>query len=377
MGLPTTEQLEPYLLSILVFGPGFGESIVLRAAGDEMVTWAVIDSAKRERPRLAGSSRQMVNPSLDFLRSQQARPSLVVLTHPHQDHTSGFADLIDLADPQATIGCLEPLILPPSPFSPVENPDDKGAVSQSQTEQALKAVRRAWETGGRPWPLVHGSKHLLGGWQISVLHPAQEELDSAMKRYRNDLKVNLNDLSASLLLENEGIALVLGADCEAAAWEAVATRMHPSTLLDTRPVKVPHHGSLAAIQPVLIDPSRPDPDRPQVVTPFPSSGRLPRFDENQGVERLIQASGAVDLTSMPVDLIADSNPVTLSSIRNSLKVEAFEGDDDLSIRSSDPAPAPVLTEKARDPYESWILVGIEPSGDVAITRGKHALQVIA
>jgi hypothetical protein len=377
MGLPTTEQLEPFSLSILVFGPGFGESIVLRAAGDEMVTWGVIDSAKRERPRSSGSSRQMVNPSLDFLRSQNARPSLIVLTHPHQDHTCGFADLIDLADPQATVGCLEPLLVPPSPFSPVENPDDKEAVSQSQTEQALKAVRRAWETGSRSWPLVHGSKHLLGSWQISVLHPAQQELDSAVKRYRENLKVNLNDLSASLLVENEGSVLVLGADCEAVAWQAIASRMHPSTLLDTRPIKVPHHGSLAALQPVLVDPTRPDPDRPQVVTPFPSSGRLPRFDKGQGVERLIEASGAVDLTAMPVDLVADSNPVTLTSIRSSLNLEAFEGDDDLLIRSTDPAPAPGLTETTRDPYESWILVGIEPSGDVAIIRGEHALQVVA
>jgi hypothetical protein len=85
----------------------------------------------------------------------------------------------------------------------------------------------------------------------------------------------------------------------------------------------------------------------------------------------------VDLTAMPVDLIAESNPVTLSSVRNSLNLETFEGDEDLMIRSLNPAPGSTLRKGARDPYESWILIGIEPGGNVAIARGEHALQIVA
>jgi hypothetical protein len=224
--------------------------------------------------------------------------------------------------------------------------------------------------------LLHGSDHELAGWTLSVLHPAQDTIDVALARYANNQRVNLNDLSASLLVRRDKVALVLGADGEAAAWTAVDLRMRPADLRHTRPVKVPHHGSRGAIHRVLIDPARRDAGRPQVVTPFPSSGRLPRFDVDHGVERLLAAAGQLDLTAMPVDLVArGSASVALADVRAAMTFEDFEGDPALRIRPEQPSGTSQLAAATRDPYEAWVMLGVHLDGTVDIVRGAHALRV--
>jgi Metallo-beta-lactamase superfamily len=370
MGLPSAEQLSGYALSILVFGPGFGESIVLRATTDDEPIWAVIDSARRDR---RGSS---VNPALDLLQAHSARPSLILLTHPHADHTGGMAAVIERAAPGATIGCIAPLLEAPSPFAPSDDPDDLVAVMRSQTKLAHYAIREAWAAGHPRWSLLHDTTRELGGWTLTVLHPAQAEIDDAISGFEGGQNVNLNDLSASLLIEHDDIALVLGADCEEDAWTAIAQRMHPDNLLHTRPIKVPHHGSRAAIQPVLIDRLAPDIGRPLIVTPFPRSGMLPRFESDQGVEWLLAAAGALELTAMPVDLVATGTAVTLSAARNAMSLTDFEGDASLQIRTQQGASTDELKATIRDPYESWVMLGVYIDGRIDIARGDHAIQIV-
>jgi hypothetical protein len=370
MGLPSTEQLEAAALTVVVFGPGFGESIVLRAQAQDGSAWAVIDSARRDR------RRSSVNPALDLLVAQDARPSLVLLTHPHADHTGGMTAIIERASPGATIACVEPLLEAPSPYAPSEDPDDAAAVSRSQTKMAHRAIQTAWSAGFPKWPLLHDSSHGFAEWTLTVLHPDQAAVDDALARYELHQDVNLNDVSASLLIERDDIALVLGADGEEAAWTAVALRLQPAHLRHTRPVKVPHHGSRNAIQPVLIDHTTANPGRPQVVTPFPRSGTLPRFDADQGVERLLAAAGSIDLTAMPVDLAATGQSVSLSAARSAMIEEDFEGDPALSIRPQQPTGTGELRATVRDPHESWVLLGVHLDGSVDTARGAHAVRII-
>lgn len=370
MGLPSAEQLSDHVLSVVVFGPGFGESIAIRAATDDAAVWAVVDSARRER---RGTS---VNPAADLLAAHDAQPALVLLTHPHADHTGGMTAVIEIAAPGATIGCIEQVLETPSPYAPSEDPDDLSAISRSQTKLAHYAIRSAWSAGHPKWSLLHDSTRELAGWTWTVLHPTDAEVDDAIARFQAEQDVNLNDLSASLLIERDDIALVLGADCEQAAWTAVAGRMHPNDLLHTRPIKVPHHGSREAIQPVLIDRHTRDPERALVVTPFPRSGALPRFEEGQGVEWLLDA-GAVELTALPgVDLVPTSERVTLAAARQAMGTKDFEGDPALQIRPQQQADAPQLRASVRDPYETWVMLGIRSDGTVEVTRGTHAVQLV-
>jgi hypothetical protein len=371
MGLPDAELLDRYALSIVVFGPGYGESIVLRVATNDEPVWAVVDSARRER---RGGS---VNPALDLLINHGAEPSLVLLTHPHTDHTKGMAAIIERARPGATIACLEPLLEHPSPYAPDADPDDQAAVSHSQTKLAHRAIKAAWGAGKHKWPLVHGGSHDLAGWTLSVLNPDQASLAVAVARLRAGEAVELNELSAAILIKREDVALVLGADCAGAAWGGVEERMSPENLRHARPVKVPHHGSRAAIHPVLIDPAEHDAERPLVVTPFPNSGTLPRFDPGNGIEELLAAAGAVELTAMPLNLVAAATNVTLAEARNAMIQVDFEGDQALQIRTQRPASVSPLRAAVRDPYEAWVALGVEANGEIAVARGAHAVRVLA
>lgn len=370
MGLPSTEELSAAPLSIVVFGPGFGESIVLRAAANGDVAWAVVDSARRER---RGKS---VNPAADLLAAQGASLRLVLLTHPHEDHASGMASLVEAAGVDATIACVEPLMSSPSPFAPASDPDDTRAVRQSQARLAHVAIQAAWSSGRRRWPVVNDTTFDLNGWTLTALHPDPETVRDALDRWKAGQRFNPNDLSAALLIQREGVALVLGADCEEVAWTAVQTRIAPADLRAARPVKVPHHGSREALQPVLIDHTQRDEGRPQIVTPFPKSGRLPRFDNDQGVERLLSAAGLLQLTAMPVELVPTRERVALAEVRAAMDAEIFEDDDALEIRPDAPEGSAAFAAETRDPHETWVLLGVSYDGSINIVRGAHAAQIV-
>jgi hypothetical protein len=126
---------------------------------------------------------------------------------------------------------------------------------------------------------------------------------------------------------------------------------------------------------VLIDDTERDAGRPQIVTPFPKSGTLPRFDAGQGVERLLSAAGLVELTAMPVDLVASGAGVSLSAVRAAMPAEDFEGDAGLSIRPEQPTGTAQLQARIRDAHESWVMAGVHLDGRISLDRGAHAVQI--
>jgi glyoxylase-like metal-dependent hydrolase (beta-lactamase superfamily II) len=69
-------------LHILVFGPGTGELVAVRAPPDD---WLIVDGC--------GVGRTKYGPAL--LAHYGASPRLIALTHPHRDHAVGVADVVD------------------------------------------------------------------------------------------------------------------------------------------------------------------------------------------------------------------------------------------------------------------------------------------
>lgn len=371
MALPTPADLAAAPLSIVVFGPGFGESIVLRVADERSTRWAVIDSARRQR-KPSGS----INPALNLLADHQAVPSLVLLTHPHTDHTGGLSEIVALTEPGATVGCLEPLMHTPSPRAAAADPDDQSAVARGQTHLAHQAIEDAWGRGVARWPLhSNTARHEVADWTITVISPAENAINAAMDNYAAGAHVNLNDLSAAVLIAREDVVVVLGADAEQAAWSAVSLRLAPSDLLHARGVKVPHHGSTTGIHQVLIDTANTNEVRPLVATPFSSSGTLPRFDAGGGAELLLRAAGRLHLTAMPHDLVAVTGTVTLTDIRAALAIETFEGDAIMAIELDEPAGTGMLAPMSRNPHEAWVMLSVAHDGDVRVARGDHALTI--
>ena len=369
--LPSPEQVAATPLGIVVFGPGFGESIVLRAESPDGVAWGVVDSARRDR---RGTS---VNPARQLLRRCGVRPDMVVLTHPHADHSGGFAALVDDAGPEATVGCVEPLMEELAPFPPERDPDDVRGQRQSQTRLAHLAIQQSWQKGSHRWAmLVGGESRTLGDWTLAVLNPALAELNAAVAARRAGASPNLNDLSAALLLARGDVRIVLAADCAWDAWVNVESRLSPEHLRATRPVKVPHHGSKEAIHPVLIDSSNLTPGRDQVVTPFPRSGRLPRFEPDQGADRLLQSAGDLLLTALPVDLVPTAESTTIGEVRAALTSEDFGGDPDFPVRDERPPSKAALESAERDPRAAWVLLGVHDDGTIDALRGPHAVRLM-
>src|SRR6266404_895500 len=246
---------------------GLGESILLRVDGEDGPHWGVIDSARRIH------EGKDVNPALETMVACEAYPELVVLTHPHLDHTKGMADIVRRAASGAVVTCVEALMEPSDHLEAISDADDRNANDVSQSIVAHAAMHNAWRKArARRWPLHQGADPLrLGQWQLEILHPSEPEIEAVVDQLQAGGTPNLNDVSAALLIKGDGIRVVLAADGERAAWQAVESRITPEHLRAVQPIKVPHHGSLEAIHPVLIDPDRPSVGREQVVTPFPQS----------------------------------------------------------------------------------------------------------
>lgn len=64
-------------LFIACFGPGFGESIVIRVPPDN---WIVVD----------GCQENKLSPAVELLDEAEANSRLVLLSHPHLDHVHGL-----------------------------------------------------------------------------------------------------------------------------------------------------------------------------------------------------------------------------------------------------------------------------------------------
>ena len=370
MPLPDLSQLEASL-TVVVFGMGLGESILVRVGDEEGHRWAVIDSARRIH------DGRGVNPALKTLVASDAYPELVVLTHPHRDHSKGMAEIVRRAAPGAVVTCIEELMEPSDYLDAVADADDRKAIDVGQATLAHAAIHDAWRSRkARRWPLHEGADPLvLGSWSLRIIHPSQLQVEAAVSQIRDGGEPNLNNVSAALLLERPPVQVLLAADGEYEAWESVQERLAPMHFRSIRPVKVPHHGSLGAIHPLITDASRPSVDREQIVTPFSQSGCLPRFEPDQGVEELLAAAGVLHLTAMPYDLIPSALPVSIDEARAATQPVAFAGDEDLQVRRNRPPSHASLTSGRRDPHECWVLLAIDLDGDVAVTHGAHAVHL--
>jgi hypothetical protein len=76
---------------------------------------------------------------------------------------------------------------------------------------------------------------------------------------------------------------------------------------------------------------------------------------------------------MPVDLIPNGGPVGLADVRDALTRDDFEGDDAFDIREEQPASANRLVAGTRDPFETWVLLGVHLDGRVDVVHGAHAV----
>jgi glyoxylase-like metal-dependent hydrolase (beta-lactamase superfamily II) len=119
-------------LHIIVFGPGYGESVAVHIPDGG---WLICDSLSRPH-----GSVDFI-PAAELLSNRQERAAALILTHPHDDHVGGFDRLVTrFAD--GRVG-LVGLHLPKEGFT--EDDDAARIVATANRVKALTAISADWQ----------------------------------------------------------------------------------------------------------------------------------------------------------------------------------------------------------------------------------------
>jgi len=334
-------DLDPDLLHVIAFGPGFGESVLVRVPPGE---WLVVDSLRQR----AGTDEQV--PAATILDRYQATAAAVVLTHPHLDHSDGIPQILDRRKPQSPVGCLAAHFEPPEKWR--GSPDSEQELAGSATEAALQRIFDIWEREPESkWDLTTNETRAVGEGQVQVVHPPAGR---GLKLARGS---DPNRASSPLLIEWEHASLLLGADLPSVEWKRVpkAFRSH-GALSSTSALKIAHHGSKKAQYELAI--GRPPPtSRACVCTPWTKGARLlrlPRFEDGEGVDILLQALESILLTSMPTPYEMSNGQTLTRSAAERSRQQRRIGDE--LIMDVEPPPPPVA--------DAWVHLAVGPDGNV-------------
>lgn len=263
-------ELEDELFYVVVFGPGYGESIVLRAPDNQ---WIVVDSCK-------GKNHV---PAIKLLQDYDAEWTCAILTHLHQDHASKFDDVIDQPG-GGKVGFADPAVVE---LEGSDGDDDVEYSVSLRLQAAYDAILAHWKREPESkWDMRRGDRQEVGTVSVTVLHPDP----ATLKNLRHDA----NRISSPVWVEWKDFRALLGADLPTIEWDALPDDF--KSLEDHAFLKVPHHGSLGSVSERFAANGR---ARFWVMTPYSQKEKLPRFENGRGVEELLKYVDEVHLTSLP------------------------------------------------------------------------------
>ncbi len=278
-------DLDPEHLIVLTFGPGFGELILVRVPPD---VWMVVD----------GCGVQAVDYATEALARYHAHPSVVLLTHPHNDHSRGLANVIEAATPRdqqhtwPRIG----MVLPPGNDIARRSSD----FIAGATLKVISAIESRWRASPAcRWDVNVGDTEQLGDATIHVLSPRADVRAQKLDLWKARELFDKNVIATALLLSWRGRRIVLGSDLV----EHPGDGWSHSLVLDPELgdhdlLKVPHHGSDEALHDDVLRPKARVPAPLRTITPYNKS-RLPAFSVGVGAHRVVSHGGTTYLTGLP------------------------------------------------------------------------------
>jgi len=247
-------------IEVSIFGPGFGESIVVHAGNDE---WIIVDSCIDSRSG---------NPAaLTYLNEIQVDTStavkLIVATHWHDDHIAGMSELVRVCT-SAKFACS--MALTQTEFIEVAKvysyrpligvPSGPTEIYQTLSTVMGRRQHPVYATADRT--LFRMKRGAAGEtvWEVTALSPTDGELQRFLARIAALIpppkplvtKSRLpnpgkNDLSVATWIKIGDIQILLGADLEehgvqGRGWTAVlASSARPPGVASL--FKIAHHGS--------------------------------------------------------------------------------------------------------------------------------------
>ncbi|WP_426734320.1 MBL fold metallo-hydrolase [Myxococcus faecalis] len=305
-------------LHVFVAGPGQGEGIAVALPGQG---WLLVDGCSTAEGRF---------PLEEVLKRWGMGAGdgveALVLTHPHEDHVEGIAELLEtLTVKQVAVATGS---TPGATLVASTQALRRGAAGGTTRNQllaakviaAFEAIER-WEST-RPGGLLGLSDGQ--GLQVSTqvqVHARSPDAGGVSQFFQSPnlarrLRSGANHLSIVLEVCFGSLRLVLTGDLPyldskggravPTGWDSVMQR-HPQ-LGEHHGFKVPHHGSPEAMHPDWMKPGTVSP-RAWLVTPYNSSG-LPHLARMDGLPTLLQHQPEVLLTAPPVSkrLQADPGP---------------------------------------------------------------------
>lgn len=334
------DALDRDRLYLFTFGPGLGESIVLRVPPGH---WIVVDSC-----RIADRAA-----ARHVLSRYGGELSCVVLTHRHKDHYRKFSQVLAAGD-WSVIGCND-----------LELDDDWSATSENQLanelEQIIAEIQSSWKR--RPecqWWTWRDTVREVGHARLTALHPAEEFA-------RENPGAEKNHLSTAILLEWERVKVVLGADVENPYWQTIYGRF--AGLAEHAAMKIAHHASANGVYDPLLVANR---GCFWVATPYNLKGGLPQFGENDGPCRLLRHQPEFYLTGLPVahDCQVDAPcKVTLHELQTGSRPRAIP----LVL----PGGLTAVAEASRSDLSCYLIAAIAPDGSYEVVScGPGSLHVL-
>lgn len=300
--LDTLDALNRELLYLFVAGPGQGEGIAVALPG---AGWLLVDGCTT-----SGTDRDGL-PLLEIVtrwRMMQDDPVVaMVLTHPHEDHAGGFAELVEALKPHAIALAGGLLDAAKSLRAPARSASDQRKVGA--VVSALGAIQR-WqeEHPGQFIALEQGKTLAVPGTSATVVARAPERdllaqflaepgVEQRLRKEANHISVVLEVMYGSTRLALTGDLPRYRSDKKTivpSGWDQVLG-VRPE-LGDHHALKIPHHASAAAAHPNLM-PTNSGTERAWLVTPYNSS-KLPRVADMDGLPHLLTLHPSILLTGL-------------------------------------------------------------------------------